>query len=162
VRDREKEDLIVHAYGEPPLKEDWRKYEVCFVGEQPGGPPGNSSAFDGGSSTEKLIHLMNCSLEYFKAHYERVNLCPVSGPAYDKGFAQMMAQSLMARAAPTAYLLCGRKVAEAFGVSGPWFRTKKVADHVLVPIPHPSGRCRWWNDPENVVVAQLELSKFRR
>jgi hypothetical protein len=52
-------------------------------------------------------------------------------------------------------VLVGRSVASAFGLRRipflVWFRLGAATVSV---IPHPSGVCRWWNDPRNVSRAE--------
>lgn len=42
-------------------------------------------------------------------------------------------------------VLLGARVGAAFGVRGPW-RSTKIAELELLAIPHPSGRCRIYNE----------------
>lgn len=52
----------------------------------------------------------------------------------------------------------GVATARAFGVIGAepasWFSWRGV---VAAVVPHPSGICRWWNDPRNVDAARRLL-----
>jgi hypothetical protein len=51
---------------------------------------------------------------------------------------------------PGWILVCGRQAAQAFGLAD-----TLVWHGRLGAIPHPSGRCRAWNDPEYVTAAKL-------
>ena len=56
-------------------------------------------------------------------------------------------------------LLCGRRVAAAFGlVNAPYFAWRDVDGRRVAVVPHPSGVSRWWNDPENVARAREFLA----
>lgn len=64
-------------------------------------------------------------------------------------------------------VLAGKRVASAFGIDPrqvSYFATHQVCwrsssgglihdFRQVIVIPHPSGRCRWWNDPSNRRVA---------
>lgn len=92
----------------------------------------------------------------------RVNLCATQaddpGAAGRRERAQTVERFLPGRIA----VLLGRRVCEAFGISKirPWFsavkmRPDRLGPHLtLVPHPHPSGRCRGWNDPGVVETAR--------
>lgn len=77
-----------------------------------------------------------------------LNLLP-PGAEWDKGAAQMTANAVMRYIRPSLVLLAGRRVSSAFGASGGRLPslTSTVAGSLLC-LPHPSGRCRCWNDLE--------------
>lgn len=55
-------------------------------------------------------------------------------------------------------LLAGARVARAFGLQGqPWL-SWRATDPAVAVVPHPSGRNRWWNAPEDRAAARLFLS----
>lgn len=66
--------------------------------------------------------------------------------------------------------LAGRRVAAAFGVGPevPYFRVTKVplrgrygeGSLLATVVPHPSGRCRWWNDARNRARARAYFQKL--
>lgn len=72
-----------------------------------------------------------------------LNLLPPGEP-WDKSLARETASQVLRYSNPRLLLLAGRRVATAFGVQGelPQLSGKFLA------LPHPSGRCRQWNDPE--------------
>ena len=93
-------------------------------------------------------------MDYFR--FARHNLCVGVWSAAD---ASVAADRLRARYPSTPIVMLGRKVARGFGYAGPAFSR----DGLLVAIPHPSGLCRTWNDPEAVprVRALLAEQLFR-
>ena len=73
-----------------------------------------------------------------------------------------------AEALPTerrVVVLLGRAVARAFGVGDErsdllrWTHVRPRGPAILV-VPHPSGRCRWWNDPQNRGAAAAVLGRL--
>jgi uracil-DNA glycosylase len=47
-------------------------------------------------------------------------------------------------------VLAGRRVAAAFGLRAlPYLERGDLAGRPVWVLPHPSGVCRWWNDPAN-------------
>jgi len=77
----------------------------------------------------------------------RVNLCE---GRWDAERARREAARLQSRAAPgSALVLLGARVASAFRVPTPFRVSRADGVHVL-SLPHPSGRCRTWNDPSAV------------
>lgn len=93
-----------------------------------------------------------------------VNLLPPDpqGVPWDAAMAREVAAAWLPRLSEfDLVMLAGRRVVDAFGVEllgtvseccGSEVDLGGVAGLVL---PHPSGLCRWWNDPENV-------AEFRR
>ena len=98
--------------------------------------------------------------EYLALH--RVNLC---AEAWDRGEAAESAHLLLStKHDPVAVVMLGRKVAEAFArccAGGPLppftWRALEIDRVHLVALPHPSGRCRAWNDPGSVTKARALL-----
>lgn len=78
-------------------------------------------------------------LSYFRI--PRFNLCTGKWAARDAAAEATRLQALHPEA---MFLLLGRKVATAFGL-----KDAELFSTVgrFVVIPHPSGRCREWNDP---------------
>ena len=53
-------------------------------------------------------------------------------------------------------IMCGRRVAGAFQDDRPYFEVRETGQgNRAVVVPHPSGRCRVWND-------KVSVRKFRR
>jgi hypothetical protein len=77
---------------------------------------------------------------------EKVNLC---GGGWEPGWARLAALDVLRRAEHDVLVLLGARVRDAFG--GPvFFASARRRDCALVSLPHPSGRCRLWNDLANV------------
>ena len=65
--------------------------------------------------------------------------------------------------------LAGKRAASAFGLGrAAYFERRLVLDDMRRPspavyvVPHPSGRCRWWNDAANREVAERWFKKLRK
>jgi hypothetical protein len=63
---------------------------------------------------------------------------------------------------PDFLLLCGSRVADAFGihdVKWKYFTEQRILgfSYPAVVVPHPSGVSRWWNDPANLIRARTYL-----
>lgn len=59
-------------------------------------------------------------------------------------------------------VLLGARVAAAFGLGGGPCWKMSLAEVGGVPtllLPHPSGRCRWWNTRANVLAAERALRR---
>lgn len=116
-----------------------------------------------GRSGERLAELAGTSLEALRDRYRLVNLLGYwPGPnASGKGSAFPMQEARPAAATlrlASGSLLCGRRVAAAFGLArAPYLEWLSVDGRQVAVIPHPSGVCRWWNDPENVARARAFL-----
>lgn len=71
-----------------------------------------------------------------------VNLCPPG--EWDVAYADQVA-ALIRDMSWRRIICCGRAVAGAFGVPSGW-PYGELYDERIIVVPHPSGRCRWWND----------------
>lgn len=125
-----------------------------------------------GMSGRRLASLCALPLEGFLAAYDRVNLVDAFPGKLSKGDAFPMpaarARAAVIRAlAPRRLVLLGSGVSRAFGVveGAPALRWFRLGPHVAAICPHPSGVCRWWNDPLNAGRARsfwLRLEEARR
>jgi len=89
--------------------------------------------------------------------FDRVDLCH---PRWSIRAARDKAAQLVAeRDTASVIVLCGAKVAAAFGVPSQPFRIHHPrANHPrLVVLPHPSGLCRTWHEPKAVEGARWIL-----
>jgi hypothetical protein len=118
--------------------------QLLIVGERHG--RGNGAAFSGdGSSGRRLGDLLGAPVTEVAS---TVNL--IAG-RWDPLVARRRALALHDWW-PGRIVACGRRAADAFGI-----------DEFLVwhdnvgAIPHPSGRCRYWNDPAHVESARRFL-----
>lgn len=124
---------------------------AVLVGEL--NPHGSDSRYDlyplpRGASGDRLRVLLGISDAQYLREFARKNLCQ---KVWSINVARA-AVSNLDRAWPDSvpFVLCGRKVAVAFGVSsvGPFDFTRLNGGRKLVLLPHPSGRCREWNAPD--------------
>ena len=86
--------------------------------------------------------------EYLGA-FDRVNLYEAAPAAWDPVDARVRA--FAHRVAGRPLVVLGRRVAEAFRL--PYAPFTSPAPGVVV-LPHPSGRCRAWNDPRAADLAR--------
>lgn len=78
---------------------------------------------------------------------ERVNLMHEWSPSWNAAEARRRAMSIVTCLRPHTLILCGGRVATAFGVTEtlPLKFYSEVLECNVVAIPHPSGRCRLYN-----------------
>ena len=142
---------------------------VIIVGEAPSRP--DAEAFSASSSRDRLKQLLQVSDEQLDKYYHCVNLCSDS---WNPEEAREAAYALVTLAKHhSKFLLCGRKVQKTFqdsvlrkmdATSFPSNKLFVYGDQCFtyVCIPHPSGRNRFWNDPENIERTQAFLRKALR
>lgn len=118
-----------------------------LVGES--NPYGGDPAFalypapDGCSGHRLATLILGMSRKDYLDSFERVNLCVGK---WSIGAARERVCELR-RGDSLRFVLCGRKVSDAFGVTfAPHNAFWCGGDHFAV-IPHPSGLCRLWNEP---------------
>lgn len=125
-----------------------------------------------GPSGRRLADMCALSFEGFLSAYERANLVPVfpgklsKGDAFPAPAARMFAVALLrGRRTPRRLVLLGGNVSRAFGLApAPLFAWRPLGRHQAAVCPHPSGVCRWWNDPFNVGQARsfwLSVERLR-
>jgi len=121
-----------------------------------------------GSIGNRLMNILGMSERNFASRLERVNLC--SG-GWNREEARDSAEWLVGEFSRLPYfLLLGRRVREAFGGESSYVRVGRSCylgyrvseDLTIVGIPHPSGRCREWNDARTVVEVRRFLSAVVR
>jgi len=106
-------------------------------------------------------YVLGMGTEEYVRRFDRVNLC---GWDWKMKEARAKADEILAdviRLDLTA-VLCGAKVAKAFGLTSvtaeePARLHHNVGGGLLVLIPHPSGLCRYWNDPNTVMRVRATL-----
>ena len=128
---------------------------VVLVGEAPSRRSDPRRPLDGpcGSRLERLAEIPVGSLG---DRCVAVNLLPAwpgrrgKGAAFPMAEARAAAAELVPLLEGRAVLLLGRRVAAAFGVvDWPYLVPMRwEGGPVAAVVPHPSGVCRWWNDPE--------------
>lgn len=90
--------------------------------------------------------------------FERQNLCTGKWSARSaRDRARWLVESTPAR----PFVLLGAKVASAFGLAFEPFENARLSapagELPFVMLPHPSGRCRLWNEPGSVERAREAL-----
>ena len=129
-----------------------------------------------GQSGRRLADLAGLTFEAFLERFERVNLLPVYPGRQGKGDAFPMAEArehahqiLVSHfRGGRRVVLLGRNVAAAFMGSMladdfpqlTWVGSAINHGFVVARCPHPSGVCRWWNEPKNVEAARAFWRKI--
>lgn len=149
---------------------------VVIVGEAPS--RSGARPFEFGSARRRLQQIFGVvDYDEFDRRYQMVNLWSSSIEAnHQLGALDSISALIEFARHDTVFILCGRLVQEAFTS---WaFRSYRLSQPRLhkmnfftsftepngftyVVIPHPSGRCRWWNDPVKVKEAQFFLRAWR-
>lgn len=94
---------------------------------------------------------------YFRLH--KVNLCTGK---WSLRRARERAAELLAEYPDADFILLGRKVTIAFGLEGVRpFSLFSTPIRAYVALPHPSGLCRTWNEPDAVQRARKLLRALR-
>ena len=91
-------------------------------------------------------------VEYLEA-FDRMNL--VSGAKWSQEAANVVASVLVEGLRGRVVLLLGVAVRRAFAVPPLLVHPQELYGVTWRQLPHPSGRCRWYNDPENRKVAEV-------
>ena len=98
----------------------------------------------------RLARMMGMNSAEYLAAFDRRNL--LASATWSAPAARDAAADLEAEFPDRDLILLGAKVAAAFGLAGrTWERVRRpgpVPAHFLV-LPHPSGRCRAWNEPHS-------------
>lgn len=121
-----------------------------------------------GASGERLARLAGVGPEVLRDRFRLVNLLRYwpgpepggKGSAFPMGEAREAARRL---GLADGSLLCGRRVAAAFGLArAPYLEWVSIGARRVAVIPHPSGVCRWWNEPSNLRAARRFLEEAAR
>lgn len=114
-----------------------------------------------GSAGGRLLAMSGMPVEAYLGRLVRVNLCSGKFRLDEaRGSARALYYRWRTVGEPAVRLvLCGRRVADAFArvleaPADPWFQRRYWAGIEYAAIPHPSGRCREYNDPANVARAR--------
>ena len=135
---------------------------------RPGDP-----AFAGSASGRRIERLLGLQPGGLLGHCETVNLydewpgeADAGGDAVPPARAMSEAAAavrlaLMSSEEAVVAILCGRAVADAFGLGShaPLDVVRPRASPLLtyLVLPHPSGTSRWWNDKSNVAAAAAAI-----
>lgn len=111
-----------------------------------------------GSSGRNLVAIAGWEWPCYLRHTERTNLFFDPQPRWDAKAAAARAHEIALKLEGRTIILCGQKVAAAFGMADePLFEWLVVDWANVAKIPHPSGSCRLWNDPAVRAEARLFL-----
>jgi hypothetical protein len=129
---------------------------LLIIGEA----PSNDGAPLEGQVGATIAEYAGISIEEYLARTERHNLFPQPILIWHDGQARQNAIDIWPSLIGRTTLLLGRNVTLAFGLHPPdlsltWKHPNE--DVEIAMLPHPSGRNRWWNDPENRSAARRFL-----
>jgi hypothetical protein len=91
--------------------------------------------------------------------FHRVNLCP---QVWDRRAAEVKAEEIMTWAAGRTAVLFGEDVRRAFKFPKLLLQPVVFDGVCTIQLPHPSGRCLWYNDPANRDAAGRVLERLFR
>ena len=116
-----------------------------------------------GNRLWKMLHARTqASMANYRDVFERRNL--VRGKTFDGIQARARAYEVCVelRGSGRSIVLLGNDVREAFGHQKLLIHPQEIDGCTWRQIPHPSGRNRWYNAPENVRLAELLLEELYR
>jgi hypothetical protein len=115
------------------------------------------------SAGGRLCKILRLTLRQYVASFARTNLLRT------QRWSVPHARTHALRLTHRRRILLGARVAAAHGVKFRLFRVVAlragaVADHAVwvLVLPHPSGRCRIWNDRANIKRARAAVRRFSR
>lgn len=101
----------------------------------------------------RLCHrILDLQIRSYMARFDRINLCGLKWRQQD---AEAAADEIL-HSDREVIVALGARVAKAFAVE---FRPFERIDRIIV-LPHPSGRCHLWNDPESYGKAREVMKEF--
>lgn len=117
---------------------------VGEMNEKDSDPRAALSLLPPGGSGGRLAKILGLSAKKFLHRFDRVNLCSVE---WDPVSASVAALTILSGGERRVLILLGHRVASAFGIKASLFEevAHPTGARILV-LPHPSGRCRIWND----------------
>ena len=97
----------------------------------------------------------------YLARFDRCNLLgPLPAGKWDRELARAAARDVLIERPNRRLILLGARVAAAFGMEFRPFEVEPRRGWAALMLPHPSGRCRIWNDPMAVVQARNAVERF--
>lgn len=115
---------------------------------------------DGTAGHRLAVKVFGLSRGDYLSRFYRANLCAGKWGAAE---ARATARGIVAASQQRArvIVLLGRKVAEAFELEyAPFSRTIALGYNLVIMLPHPSGRCRAWNDPDSYASARAAMGEL--
>lgn len=94
--------------------------------------------------------------------FERRNLLQTRDGRWSAPLAREAAQKVLREANGAPLVLLGARVAAAFGLPSLPFIVRRQLPSPILVLPHPSGRCRVWNDARNFERARACLRELER
>lgn len=136
--------------------------KILVIGEAPGdvGPPDTPLE---GAVGRRIAELAGLSWDDYLALTERRNLLAVNpGETWPTAEAAAAGDEMMPQLFSRRTILLGQRVARAFGARVPPLQFEPILEGrpdlgKWAVVPHPSGRNRWWNEPENRSAARRFL-----
>jgi hypothetical protein len=157
--------LWPHEWRWPNLREE---FKILLVGEiNPYGSNPRLALYHlpRGAAGDRLRRIFGLSDRAYVRNFDRINLCEGE---WSSTLAARRAREIVEDGRWGVVVLLGRRVQDAFA-GPPFFETTRLAvgrspgsssgpgSPLLVSLPHPSGRCRLWNDPSSVMRARQIL-----
>lgn len=106
----------------------------------------------------RLCSILGISPRFYLRKYQRANL--LEEGKWSRLAARLSASVILTKTTARRFVLLGAKVADAFRVPFEPFRVHRVLSWPTLVLPHPSGRCRIWNDPESTQRARRVFQAF--
>lgn len=111
--------------------------------------------FPRGAAGSRLCNILGMTSTEYLMKFDRVNLMP------DRGKWDLKAARARAIELPhTRRVLLGSRVCQAHLIQFDVFEPYHFKDGQALVFPHPSGRCRIWNDRTNIERARAALKEF--
>lgn len=108
---------------------------------------------DGCSGHRLCCLILGMRRRDYIASFDRVNLCDGK---WSIGDARMKALSLWSN--PGRFILLGSKVCKAWET--PFIPFSVIDGGTCLVLPHPSGLCRIWNEPDAIARARDAVAQF--
>lgn len=96
--------------------------------------------------------------EEYLARFERMNL--VSSKTWSRELGRGTAERMRPVLRGRVVLLLGQAVRRAFGIPPLLVHPQEIDGVTWRQLPHPSGRCHWYNDPRHRRVAEVLLQEL--